>query len=275
VTHTRPTGDAQATSGKRRSPSTKRGRKSKASKFTAEKFRWLEQLACDNRLPPLAARLAILLSAYFNLDYDGAAWPSQETLATKLGVTREWVGKTLGALVAFGYLEATRRGRNHTNLYRMAVPEPAEKAADDVNYRSHHNADDVNSSPEGCELPVHTTPLKTPGVSKETPKERREREKENSDEFSIIHGALRSQARAPIKEIEEENSSPPEDSSEYQQLRAAWPRPFADDDAADRRAFAEARAVASFEEIMAGASAWAAAADAPRFLQPLAEVPRR
>jgi hypothetical protein len=60
---------------------------------------------------------------------------------------------------------------------------------------------------------------------------------------------------------------------EFAALRAAWPRPFADDEAADRRAFAEARQHASLEEIIAGAHAWAAAADAPRFLQPLAKFP--
>jgi hypothetical protein len=58
---------------------------------------------------------------------------------------------------------------------------------------------------------------------------------------------------------------------EYAQLRAAWPRPFADDEAADRAALAEARQHAPFGEIIEGAEAWAEAADAPRFLQPLAK----
>jgi hypothetical protein len=54
-------------------------------------------------------------------------------------------------------------------------------------------------------------------------------------------------------------------------LRAIWARPWADDDAADRRAFAQACQEAAPEIIIAAAAAFVAAADAPRFLPPLAK----
>ena len=53
-------------------------------------------------------------------------------------------------------------------------------------------------------------------------------------------------------------------------LRAVWTRPWADDDAADRRAFAQACRTASPKDIIDAAAAFVAAADAPRFLPPLA-----
>jgi hypothetical protein len=58
---------------------------------------------------------------------------------------------------------------------------------------------------------------------------------------------------------------------EFEALKAAWPRPWPDDEGADRGAFAAARQYATAAEIIAGAKAWAAAADAPKFLPSLAK----
>jgi hypothetical protein len=140
----------------------KRGPKSKATTFTSAKFRWLERLACDNRLPPLALRLCVVLTPFFNLDRNGTAWPLQGTLAAKLGASREAINRMIGVLI--GYLETSRRGRDKSNLYRMALPEPAEKAADDVTERSHHKPHDVTVSSVRCDQTVTRTPFKTPGA---------------------------------------------------------------------------------------------------------------
>jgi hypothetical protein len=52
-------------------------------------------------------------------------------------------------------------------------------------------------------------------------------------------------------------------------LQAIWARPWPDDEADDRRAFSKACALAEPDVIIAAASAWVAAADAPRYLPPL------
>ena len=54
-------------------------------------------------------------------------------------------------------------------------------------------------------------------------------------------------------------------------MRAAWPRPWSDDAAADRAAFERACREVGPEEIITAARAWAAAADAPRYLPSLAK----
>ena len=69
-------------------------------------------------MPPLGVRLSVQLCHCFNLDYDGAAWPSQETLATKLGVRREAINRTIGIMVAFGHLN--RPGADATSQMSIA-----------------------------------------------------------------------------------------------------------------------------------------------------------
>jgi hypothetical protein len=55
----------------------------------------------------------------------------------------------------------------------------------------------------------------------------------------------------------------------FDELREIWRRPWADDDAADRRAFEVACREVAPDDIIEAATAWVAAADAPRFLPPL------
>jgi hypothetical protein len=56
----------------------------------------------------------------------------------------------------------------------------------------------------------------------------------------------------------------------FAELAEIWARPWADDEAVDRMAFAKAlREGTDAAEIVEAAKAWVAAADAPRFLQPL------
>ena len=56
----------------------------------------------------------------------------------------------------------------------------------------------------------------------------------------------------------------------FAELAEIWARPWADDEAVDRMAFAKAlREGADPAEIVEGAKAWVAAADEPRYLQPL------
>jgi Helix-turn-helix domain len=92
-----------------------------------DQFVWLRQVAADCRdLPPLAAYIAIALTKYFNYrEHDGWAWMAQTTLARDLGVSESTVRRALDALVKRGHLISKRRGCKETNLYRLALKEPA------------------------------------------------------------------------------------------------------------------------------------------------------
>ena len=77
----------------------------------------------DQRLTPLQCRLLGLIGAYLGKDY--TAWPSQTTLAEKLGVTRKAVNEGVKALVGYGYLIVEKRHREDggqtSNFYRVVM----------------------------------------------------------------------------------------------------------------------------------------------------------
>lgn len=86
--------------------------------FTAAKLDWLDGVASDLSVPNLSFRLAYVLGGYFN-QTSGDAWPSQKTLAAKLGVTRRCIQMALNDLVLRGHLASTLgNGRGNTNRYR-------------------------------------------------------------------------------------------------------------------------------------------------------------
>jgi biotin operon repressor len=89
--------------------------------FVRDMFQWLRQVAADQGLPPLSARVAIVVSQYINRK-TGTAWPTQETLANRLGVSRRAINRNIKALAARGHLNVTAtRGRHKPNIYRLAL----------------------------------------------------------------------------------------------------------------------------------------------------------
>jgi hypothetical protein len=68
-----------------------------------------------------------------------------------------------------------------------------------------------------------------------------------------------------------ERSAPLARKERFAELRGIWQRPWADDDAADQRAFEAACREVTPDEVIEAAKTWVAAADAPRFLPPLAK----
>jgi hypothetical protein len=106
--------------------------------FAANKFRWLEQVANDGELPPLASRLAIILCPLFNREYGGRAWASQEYLAGVMGVRRQRINQVLQALVKRGHLRSVRRGKMEQNYYYFVDS--------DVRKTGHHSNSDVRKT---------------------------------------------------------------------------------------------------------------------------------
>ena len=85
------------------------------------RFLWLDAVATDARLPPLATRVAVVLGRWLNSD--GLAWPSVATVAASLGATDRAVQKVLAALVEAGHIAVERRrGRGNTNLITIIAP---------------------------------------------------------------------------------------------------------------------------------------------------------
>ena len=101
--------------------------------------RWAKTAAravFDRRLTALDTRILSAIGTF--ADRDGIAWPSQGTLATRLGVTRETVCKAIKRLREHGYLDRYRKRTPrgwYRNVYRLLypafVPMPSQVAADE------------------------------------------------------------------------------------------------------------------------------------------------
>jgi hypothetical protein len=76
------------------------------TRFTAERFRWLDQVLADRHLTPLAFKCAYVLARFMNRSTMDA-WPGQDRLATECGVTRNGICKVITALCERGRLSVT------------------------------------------------------------------------------------------------------------------------------------------------------------------------
>jgi len=97
----------------------------------------------DPGLKALDVRVLAAIGIY--VGRDGTAWPSQETIATMLGVARETVCKSIKRLRQHGYIDRYRKRTPrgwYRNVYRLLyptyVPMPSRqqfKESDDRNTR--------------------------------------------------------------------------------------------------------------------------------------------
>jgi len=185
--------------------------RSKATRFTHKKFRWLDQVSLDRELPPLALPVCVQLCPAFNLAYDGTAWPFQDTIAARLGVRREKINKAIAALVARGHLESIRQGRDKPNAYRMVVKDeaapigaptipadrPSRCAGNDTSARAMMCPQDVPFSGFRCAENGTQIPFKTPvSPSEEEGLTKRERERQTRKSASLI---LPPASRRPLR----------------------------------------------------------------------------
>lgn len=91
--------------------------------FNRRKMVWLDRLAADYTLSPAAFRIAYIIANFMNRE-TGQAWPTQETLATKAGLTDRAVREQIKVLVAAGYLNCEFGGGRHKpNIYTIGEPE--------------------------------------------------------------------------------------------------------------------------------------------------------
>jgi helix-turn-helix protein len=92
-----------------------------ADDFTRHRLVWLDRIAADRDVSPLGFKLAYVIGGFISRK-TGDAWPSQETIANRLGVTVRAVRNLVDQLAGAGHLEAVdARGRGKTIHYRMAA----------------------------------------------------------------------------------------------------------------------------------------------------------
>jgi DNA-binding MarR family transcriptional regulator len=142
-------------------------------RHTQERFDWLHKIVCDHGLSPFTVRVGGALMTYINRK-SGDAFPSQETLAGKVGATAEGVRLALKKLEERGYIAVERgRGRNVVNRYRLvlAAGKGAEKPQQPLGNSGAKTPTSVGDEPDRKPQPsLGSTPEKTPtavGVSDE------------------------------------------------------------------------------------------------------------
>jgi hypothetical protein len=91
------------------------------SDFARRRFEWLDQLVADREVTAAAFALGYVVSAHINRE-TGEAYPTQETLAGKVGLSVRSVRSLTDLLAARGHLQITEsRGRGHSIRYRPIV----------------------------------------------------------------------------------------------------------------------------------------------------------
>jgi hypothetical protein len=207
---------------------------------------WIREVLAAESLSNAAARVAVRIALHLNVK-KGQCYPSVPTLAKGTGLCERYVYMVLVDLERSGWLTVTH-SQGRSNSFQLKTPEPLNPSAG-VSTSEPLKPSAGLSTPE--------SQFRGP-LNPSAPKKRRNSER--------VGGA---QPRAPLtrggaggKDLVSVGG--------FEDLRAAWPRPWADDDAADRSAFEAARRHASVEDIIAGAAPWAAAME-PRYLPTLAK----
>jgi hypothetical protein len=206
---------------------------------------WIERmLAADNEvISPGAKLVAVRIALHLNVG-SGQCYPSVPTLMTGTGFGERHMSRMLAALERSGWLGVRRSGgRGHANSFHLMTPET-------LTQESGFTARNPDSG-------VRET------LTQESPQQRSNSERGRG---GAPRPATRGGTRTGVgKELVLAGAA-----VGFEDLRAAWPRPWADDEAADRRAFEQAQRHASVENILAGAVPWVAAMEA-RYLPALAK----
>jgi hypothetical protein len=81
-------------------------------------FQWLRQVQEDPAISSAGFELAFVIGQY--MSRGGVAWPSQETLAGALRMSKRNIRNLTDQLVSLGHLQVTATpGRGHTSRYRL------------------------------------------------------------------------------------------------------------------------------------------------------------
>jgi hypothetical protein len=233
-----------------------------------EHYVWQERVLARADLKPAVKNVALRLALYRNIK-DGTCNPSYATLAAGAAVSERTAMRAVAQLERMGLVvveRSTGGSRANTNNFRLL------KAAEGVTRESPQGVTKTAARGDragrgGVTELCHPNTEENMGASYRGPNMC-----ERDDELSLVDNDTGGGERldgAPPEDSEERGLAREEDS--YSELRAVWTRPWIEDEDADRRAYAAAiKKGAVPDEILEGARAWVEAANAPRFLKPLA-----
>jgi hypothetical protein len=92
-----------------------------ADKYTADRFRWLDQIGADPELTPLCFRVGYAITTHMNRS-TGDAWPGQDRLAAACHTSDRSIRDALTRMKNGGHLEQTGRGgRSKSSRYKPVL----------------------------------------------------------------------------------------------------------------------------------------------------------
>jgi hypothetical protein len=100
-----------------------RSRSTQQRKFNRSRFQWLAEIVGDPKLPAFVFKVAYFLADKFNRQKGGLAWPSLQTIADAVALSKSSVFDAIELLKSHGYLEVEsgKQGRGHSNHYQMGA----------------------------------------------------------------------------------------------------------------------------------------------------------
>lgn len=226
-----------------------------ARQESSDQFNWLRQVAFDNDLAPIASRIAITLTKYFNRKNGGWTFMRQNTVAAELGISVRTVNDTLNHMTARGHLLSDRRGVMKTNRYHLAL-KPTDS---DTQKSAHHDTQDfahqervtrkfsrsdAQNSSKVIREKLRTNPLKEP-----IEKEPIERESITSDVVEVDSGR---------RQGDDQSSTEPDVEVLFDQFYKQYPKHEDRKDALKAYRAVIKKKLATPEELLAAAMRYAA-----------------
>ncbi len=97
-----------------------------AAGVMVDRLTWLRAVLADHDLPARALHVAFVIAEHVN-KRSGIAWPSQATIAARLGFHADGRGvrPVVGALQDRGFLDVKKPGRGGSIRYRLTIPPKA------------------------------------------------------------------------------------------------------------------------------------------------------
>jgi hypothetical protein len=237
---------------------------------TKQLFEWLNQVSDDPSTSHAAFHEAFALSRHFNRK-SGDAWPSQATLAAAIRTTDRTVRRLTDELVEGGHLAVVSgRGRYQSNHFRMVIKNRTQASALGGENRTPASA--LKETKTGHPCPENRTPVSNKPDTHVRQNLKREPLEEPSESLSpanadLFGAAEPSTTKAAKRSAKKAKFKAPE--SQFEAFWEAYPRKVDRLEARHKFDAVIGAKEATFEQLMAGVSRYAAAQSAtnPKYIK--------